>query len=269
VPKKDKKDGREKLNTKKVFNTTMRKIIIICLPLPYKLGTVNCYLIKTDTSYILIDTGCSNKRTELEKELERACCKPGNLKLIVLTHGDFDHTGNASHIREKFGAKIVMHYDDSGMVERRNMFWNRRKGNILLGMIARILFRFGKKERFKPDLYIDEGYDLSEYGFDAKVLHIPGHSKGSIGILTANGDLFCGDLFENKDKPVLSSIMDDLTTANASVEKLKSLEIKTVYPGHGGPFSMELFMKQFKQNAIDKMNGATNETNRNISGGDL
>jgi len=240
------------------------KLKTITLPLPYKLGTVNCYLIETNTGYILIDTGCSNKRTELEKELETAGCKPDHLKLIVLTHGDFDHTGNAAYLREKFGAKIVMHNDDSGMVERRNMFWNRRKGNILLGMIARILFRFGKKERFKPDLYIDEGYDLSKYGFDAKILYIPGHSKGSIGILTADGDLFCGDLFENKDKPVLNSIMDDLTAANASVEKLGKLKINTVYPGHGKPFLMELFMKQLKQNALDKMNGTKNETSKRI-----
>ena len=84
----------------------MRKIITISLPLPYRLGTVNCYPIETDTGYILIDTGCSNKRSELEKELERAGCKPGNLKLIVLTHGDFDHTGNANYLREKFGALI-------------------------------------------------------------------------------------------------------------------------------------------------------------------
>ncbi|OYT33347.1 MBL fold metallo-hydrolase [Archaeoglobales archaeon ex4484_92] len=238
----------------------MREIVTtISLSLPYRLGTVNCYLIKTDTGYILIDTGCSNKRTELEKELERVGCKPGNLKLIVLTHGDFDHTGNAAYLREKFGARIAMHHDDSGMVERGDMFWNRRKGNISLGMIARILFRFGKKERFKPDLYIDDGYDLSDYGFNAKVLHILGHSKGSIGILTANGDLFCGDLLENKDKPVLSSIMDDLSAANASVEKLKKLRVKTVYPGHGKPFPMEQFMKQFQQNDLDE---ATNKTSK-------
>jgi len=37
--------------------------------------------------------------------------------------------------------------------------------------------------------------------------------------------------------------MDDLSAANASVEKLKKLRIKTVYPGHGKPFPMELFMK--------------------------
>ena len=224
------------------------KLKTITLPLPYKLGTVNCYLIETDIGYILIDTGCSNKRTELEKELERAGCKPGNLKLIVLTHGDFDHTSNAAYLREKFGARIAMHHDDSGMSERGDMFWNRRKGNILLGMISRILFGFGKKERFKPDLYIEDGYNLSEYGFDANVLHIPGHSKGSIGILTADGDLFCGDLLENTDKPVLSSIIDDLAAANASVEKLKSLKINTVYPGHGKPFPMELFTKNHRKN---------------------
>lgn len=211
----------------------------IGLLLPYKLGSVNCYLIETDTGYILIDTGGSNKRTSLEKELESAGCKPGNLKLIVLTHGDFDHTGNAAYLRKKFGTKIAMHHDDSGMVERGDMFWNRKKGNILLGIMARILFGFGKSQRFKPDSCIDEGYDLPEYGFDAKVLYIPGHSKGSIGILTSGGDLFCGDLLENTDKPSLNSIMDDLAAANASVEKLKSLRINTVYPGHGQPFPME------------------------------
>ena len=142
-----------------------------------------------------------------------------------------------------------MHHDDSGMSERGDMFWiwNRRKGNILLGMIARILFRFGKKERFKPDLYIDEGYNHSEYGLNANVLHIPGHSKGSIGILAIDGNLFCGDLLENKDKPVLNSIMDDISAANASVEKLKKLRIKTVYPGHGKPFPMEQFIKHHRK----------------------
>jgi len=218
---------------------TTKRTTTIGLPLPYGLGSVNCYLIETDAGFILIDTGCSNKRAELEKRLESAGCKPGDLKLIVLTHGDFDHTGNAAYLREKFGAKIAMHHEDSGMVERGDMFWNRRRGNVLLGTMTRILFRFGRKERFSPDLYVDEGYDLSEYGLGAKVLHLPGHSKGSIGILTADGDLFCGDLFENRDKPVLGSIMDDLAAAKASVEKLKALKIRTVYPGHGKPFSME------------------------------
>jgi hydroxyacylglutathione hydrolase len=218
----------------------------ISLPLPYKLGTVNCYLIETGTGYVLIDTGGSNRRAELEKELESAGCKPGNLALIVLTHGDFDHAGNAAYLRDEFGTTIAMHADDSGMVERGDMFWNREKGYPLLRMMSSVLFGFGKSKRFTPDLCIEEGCDLSEYGFDAQVLHIPGHSKGSIGILTAGGDLFCGDLFENTEKPALNSIMDDLAAANASVEKLRSLGIGTVYPGHGQPFPMEKLLEEHR-----------------------
>jgi hydroxyacylglutathione hydrolase len=222
-----------------------QEIKTIRLPLPFKLGTVNCYLVETDAGYILIDTGGSNKRTELERELLSAGCRPGSLNLIVLTHGDFDHSGNAAYLRKEFGARIAMHSDDSGMVERGDMFGNRQKGNnFLTRMLVPILFGFGKSERFTPDFYLDEGDDLSDYGFDARVLHIPGHSKGSIGILTAGGDLFCGDLLENTDGPVLNSIMDDLAAANASVEKLKGLKISTVYPGHGEPFPMETFLQK-------------------------
>ncbi len=92
-------------------------------------------------------------------------------------------------------------------------------------------------------MYIDERYDFSEHGIDAKVLEIPGHSQCSIGILTSNGELFCGDLLANVKKTDIWSIIDDKDAAYASIEKLKSSQINTVYPGHGQPFSMELFMK--------------------------
>jgi len=144
-----------------------------------------------------------------------------------------------------------MQADDAGMAERGDMFWNRKKGNRLIRTLAPILFRFGTANRFHPDLTIKDGVDLSDYGFDAKVLSTPGHSKGSIGILTAGSDpsagsgqaLFCGDLFDNTDKPALNSIMDDSMAANASVEKLRSLEIHTVYPGHGKPFPMKVMSR--------------------------
>ena len=218
-----------------------QEIRTITLLLPFKLGSVNCYLIETDTGHFLIDTGGSNRRTGLERELESAGCKPGYLKLVVLTHGDFDHTGNAAYLRKKFCTRTAIHHDDSGMVERGDMFFNRKRPNVLIRRMIPILSGFGKSERFTPDLCVEDGDDLSEYGFDARVLHIPGHSKGSIGILTAGGDLFCGDLLVNTDKPVLNALMDDPVAGNASVGRLKSLEIGTVYPGHGKPFPMELF----------------------------
>jgi glyoxylase-like metal-dependent hydrolase (beta-lactamase superfamily II) len=221
------------------------EIKTITLQMPLKMGAVNCYLVETNTGYVLIDTGSSNARAGLEKALESAGCQPEDLELIVITHGDFDHIGNAAYLRKEFGAKIAMHAADSGMAERGDMFSNRKKANILTRVMAPVisaLFGFGRSEKFKPDLYIDEGVALSEYGLDARVLSIPGHSQGSIGILTTDGDLICGDLLENTEKPALGSLTDNLAAAHKSVDKLKSLEIRTVYPGHGQPFPMKEFL---------------------------
>ncbi len=221
----------------------MHEIRVITVPLPYKLGSVNCYLLESGAGYLLIDTGASNSRAELEKELARSGCEPGKLVLIVLTHGDFDHIGNCAYLREGFGAKLAMHRDDAGMAQQGDMFWNRKSGNTLQRSLAPILFRFPKSRRFTPDLFLEDGSDLSEYGFDAQVVLLPGHSKGSIGILTAGGELFCGDLLENGKKPALNAIMDDVVAAQASIEKLRGLGVGTVYPGHGRPFPMELLVE--------------------------
>ena len=200
--------------------------------------SVNCYLAKAGDGFALIDTGMPLHRSAIEKQLESLGCKPGNLKLIVLTHGDLDHHGNAAYFRQKFGARVAMHNDDSGMVARGDMFWNRKKPNAVVKAVFGLFYGLFKSARFEPDFYVDEGYDFSAHGFDGTVVHLPGHSKGSIGIVTAGGDLFCGDLFGNLGKPELWSLIDDAAAAQASVARLKSLQIATVYPGHGKPFSM-------------------------------
>jgi glyoxylase-like metal-dependent hydrolase (beta-lactamase superfamily II) len=225
----------------------LQEIITIPLSLPFRLGSVSCYLIKTETSYLLIDTGSSNQRAQLENEIVRAECQPGQLALIVITHGDFDHIGNAAYLRNRFQTKIAMHADDAGMAEHGDMFWNREKGNRLIRWMAPILFRLGSADRYRPDVTIEDGDDLSEYGFDAKIVGLPGHSSGSVGILLpgsapAGGSgqaLFCGDLLDNTGGPALNSIMDNVEAAQASLKKLSRFEINTIYPGHGTPFPME------------------------------
>jgi hydroxyacylglutathione hydrolase len=217
----------------------MVEIKTIMVMMPFKMGDVNCYLIENNAEYVLIDTGSSNQRSDLEKELEKAGCQPGQLKLIVITHGDFDHTGNAAYLRNKYDVEVAMHPADTKMVEDGDMFSNRKKQNILIRKIAPVIFGFGKDKRLRPDILVEDGDDLSAYGIDAKIISIPGHSLGSIGILLDSGDMFCGDLLENLERPSLNSIMDDIEAARASTELLKGLEIKTIYPGHGKPFSME------------------------------
>lgn len=213
----------------------------ISLPMPFRLGLVNCYLIETAQGFILIDTGCKPNRAALEKELSASGCAPGKLNLILITHGDYDHTGNAAYLRQKFNARIAMHPADAGMLENGDMFWNRKKGNAILRALAPKLMGFGKAERCSPDVLLEDGADLTEYGLAARVILLPGHSSGSIAVLTADGDLFSGDLIDNTVEPALSSIMDDVPTATLSLEKLRRLDIRMVYPGHGKPFPLSAF----------------------------
>jgi len=220
-------------------------ITIITTPLFLKV-TVNCYLVNSGDKSILIDTGRRTKRRQIEEEIRSAGCHPGDLKLILLTHGDFDHCGNAAYFREKFGTKIAMHRDDSGMVEYGDMTWNRRKQNVIIRTIFGLFISLSESDRFKPDITSEDGDDLSDYGFEAKVIHIPGHSRGSVGFLTAAGDLYCGDLLANTDKPDIWSIIDDPAVADASIDKLKQIEMGTVYPGHGDPFTMAQFRENYR-----------------------
>ena len=205
-------------------------------------NSVNCYLIRTEDGFVMIDTGVANKRRTVEKELEKAGCQPGELALIILTHGDFDHSGNAAYLKRRFDAHITMKQTDSGMVEYGDMLWNRNKQNILVRTIFNLFFRLPRSDRFKSDFFVDEDYVFAKYGFDAKVIALPGHSKGSIGVLTSYGDLFCGDLLTNLKKPEKNTIVDDSGDMDESVEKLKRYQVKTVYPGHGQSFLMDQIM---------------------------
>jgi hydroxyacylglutathione hydrolase len=203
------------------------------------LMSVNCYLVKTPTGYILIDTGLPKRRSDLVRELEAAGCKPGDLKLIIITHGHIDHNGNTAYLRERYDAKIAMHGGDSEMAESGDMFVGMKGLAVAVIRLLLPLVGMSRYDSFRPDITLGDGHDLSEHGFDARVVHIPGHSKGSIGVLTAGGDLFCGDLLTNTDRPAKNTLIDDSAELDASVEKLRTLEIGTVYPGHGKPFQME------------------------------
>ena len=211
----------------------------ITLPFPFGMGRVNCYLLTAETGFVLVDTGAASNRKALTSELDAAGCQPGKLNLIVLTHGDYDHTGNAVYLRQRLGAKIAMHPDDAGMLEQGDMFFNRKKPNAVLAALLPIFGGFGKAERGNPDVLLREGDNLAGYGLDARVISIPGHSKGSIGILLASGDLFCGDLLVSTKSPGLNSLIDDMPAAQASLQKLAGMQVGTVYPGHGDPFPLQ------------------------------
>ena len=205
---------------------------------------VNAYIVKADEDrFYLIDTGMPTQRAKVVKALEESGCRKGQLKLIMLTHGDKDHVGNAKAIAEKFDSRIAMNEKDAGMIAKGDMFVGRHRPSFLMYHVMNYFFGVQDKDRFVPDINLYEGQDLwKDYSFPGRVSAFPGHSSGSVGILTDNGDLFCGDLLSKTGKkPEVWSIIDDKDASAQSVEKLSRLNITIVYPGHGSPFLMSEF----------------------------
>jgi len=208
------------------------------ITLNYLFG-VNSYLLRTREGYFLIDTGLAKKRGQLEEELDAAGCHPGDLKLIIITHGHTDHTGNAAYLRDRYGAKVAAHRGDSKMFESGNMFTDANGGVLLrlIGVLTKII-GVGDCDGFTPDVILEDNQDLTPYGLKATVLHTPGHSQGSISIYTSEGDLFCGDLLNNNKKPEKASLVQDAEQLEASTQKIRALKTSTVHPGHGRSFTM-------------------------------
>jgi len=201
----------------------------------------NAYLVKGAAGFILIDTGFRFDRARVDDELRGAGCRPGDLRLIVITHGDPDHCANAAHLRDAYQAKIGMHRLEAAAAERGDMSLSRRSPSLSKRLLRPImaLFRLRKAERFAPDVRLEDGDRLDAYGLDATVLHVPGHSAGSIAVLTREGALFSGDFLENRTRPSLATLVDDREALGASFERVKRLGVRIVYPGHGKAFTMD------------------------------
>jgi glyoxylase-like metal-dependent hydrolase (beta-lactamase superfamily II) len=140
------------------------------------------------------------------------------IKYIVNTHGHIDHTAGNTEMKNKTGAKIIIHEGDADMLTLTP---------------ALILKMFRAKKSPPADIIVKDGDMISIGNISLKAIHTPGHSPGCIA-LYSDGCVFTGDtLF------VESIGRTDLPGASWSVmcqsikEKLFTLPDETrVLPGH-------------------------------------
>ncbi len=69
---------------------------------------VSSWLIKTEEGAVLIDTLTGPFSEQLIRNIESVGVKPEDIKLVLMTHGHFDHTGGASRLKELSNAQFVM-----------------------------------------------------------------------------------------------------------------------------------------------------------------
>ena len=225
------------------------------------LGGVNCYLIENKGNYILVDTGghmfmdrtYDNREYLLKDKLRENGVTKDNLKLVILTHGDCDHAFNALSIHKEYGVPIAMNREDVYMVDSPE--WDCYKNNSkYTSLMFRIVVKFIDKKlealmhkvyedfsSFEPEILLEDGTELNQYGFDGIVYHTPGHTIGSICILDSEGNLICGDMFADNNKPSLAPNASDFNMLRKQAERMYALSVKMIYPGHGEPFKAQTY----------------------------
>ncbi|MGF1657234.1 MAG: MBL fold metallo-hydrolase [Verrucomicrobiales bacterium] len=98
--------------------------------------------------------------------------------VLLLTHGHFDHIGEAALVARTFGCQIGCHAEDRTMLEDPKIF--RRWGFSYEGEAAQV------------DFGLNEGVDQTWAGVPWKLLHVPGHSPGSVCFYCEDKGLLVG-----------------------------------------------------------------------------
>jgi glyoxylase-like metal-dependent hydrolase (beta-lactamase superfamily II) len=182
--------------------------------------STNCYVTGCEQTReaILIDPGFDNS-FEAEKIFKFIDENNLKLKFIVNTHGHIDHVCGNGRAKEKYNVPILIHEHDAYM----------------LGKVSKqMAIFFGFKGSSPPaDVVLRDG-NLVEFGkIVLKVMHTPGHTRGSISLIGVkevfSGDtLFCGSIGRTDFPDGSESDMQ------LSLKKLMYLPDNfIVYPGHG------------------------------------
>ena len=197
-----------------------------------KISYANCYLLSGEKGAILIDS-CNYK--DGPKILKRI--KDKNVKLILLTHGHFDHVSSAKYLSKRLNVPIAMSEKDVRIIGNGqdsilygHSLWGRTMAFFSQGVLKKSTYSF-----FTPDVFLEDGQDLSEYGVKAHVVALPGHTKGSIGVLTDEGEFVVGDAMFNMLRPTGSRLYEDREVMEQSVDKIRRSGAKIIYVGHGKP----------------------------------
>ena len=177
---------------------------------------VNCYLLTCEQTKkaALIDPGAGSKMISnwlKNKDIEISC--------ILLTHGHYDHIGAVEDLRKELNVEVAVHKDDAEM---------------LTDPTKNLSSYLGKGVTLSPaEILLEDNQELTVGETILKVIHTPGHTPGSISILTEDG-LISGDTLFNgsvgrTDFPggsmqqLINSIENRLMDLNDEI---------IVYPGH-------------------------------------
>jgi glyoxylase-like metal-dependent hydrolase (beta-lactamase superfamily II) len=235
-------------------NQISEDIYQIQLPLPFALNSVNCYLLRGDRGWTIIDTGLNIPPAQAAwqavfSQLEIA---PADIEQIVLTHVHPDHYGLAGWLQAWSGAPVWLSPREAELAQQiwgqdnlhQAMFELFRRGGIPEEIELKAETEAKKVRALTfphPGLVklVEPGTVLSLGRRRFKAIHAPGHSDGQLIFYdAADRLLLSGDQALLKITPNIGlwpvSEPDPLGRYLASLRELAGLEVRLALPGHRG-----------------------------------
>lgn len=214
-------------------------------------GFVNSYLIERDTYCILIDAGMSKKAKKIVQEMEvHFPNKP--LKVIFVTHAHQDHTAGLKTLVELYDSEVISHKKESGYIMKTEEFPTR-------GGLSGFMFKLLDKIIAIPACNVDKVVEDNEIIHGFKVLHLPGHTPGTIALEDVETQaLFCNDIINtNKEgtkilPPEKNYALNYKQAIESSIKMFQTSKPKIILPGHGSPIlepdeSIKLYLEEYSK----------------------
>ena len=224
--------------------------------LPFEIG--QAYVWDWGDGLTVVDSGTVGSAEAVVEAVRSMGRRPEDVTEIVLTHYHDDHRGGASELARQTGATIVAHRVEAPVIrgERPQAPPNltEQERPIAEGVLARMmppepggaareplsldalarLLVTSSLPRVEVQREVQDGDGVGDGGL---VLHIPGHTAGSIAVLVpALGVLFTGDTLASYEERMVPGVFNvDGAKMLRSIRRLAGLDFEVACFGHGAP----------------------------------
>ncbi len=228
------------------------------LPLPFALNHVQCYLLRGDDGWTIVDTGLNTSaaRTGWQETFAALHIAPGDVKQIIITHCHPDHYGLAGWLQEQcraagtappvfmssrgitFAEQVWQRYESQ--IEQMEADFHHcgmtpRQAATVANEVSVVASRTSPHPEYIHPLQAGATIQMGNRQFE--MIHTPGHADGQIIFYDAADQLLlCGDHVLNDITPHIgrwpNGDPDPLGRYLTSLRQLSGLAVRLALPGH-------------------------------------
>lgn len=228
-------------------------IFQIQLPLPFPLKIVNCYALREDNGWTIIDTGIHYPPGEAAWQAAFTALEftPADIQRIILTHAHPDHFGMAGWLaqtnrlsvllapeEERFAQQVWYHGPDNEDVSTEFFRLHGMPADLAEALRVSMVENRSMTTPWPATTILQPGSMLTIGRRTFQAIATPGHSVQHLAFYCADEQLMlCGDTVLTKITPNVSRWPDGLRNPLAdfltTLDMLGTLEVKLALPGHG------------------------------------